>query len=39
MALDRSPVYQTTDPYGGAIFYPRAVVWKSQLDTSNEVSS
>ena len=39
MALYRSPEYQTSDPWGGGSFYPRAVMWTSQLDTSNEFSS
>ena len=27
------------DSWGEAIFYPRAVIWTSHLDTLNEVSS
>ena len=39
MALYCSPEYQTSDPWGGAIFYPRAIIWTSCLNTSNEVLS
>ena len=37
MTLYCSPEYQTSDSWGGAIFYSRAVIWASHLDTSNEI--
>ena len=39
MNLFSSPVFQTNDPWDEAIFYPRAVTWKSQLHTTSEVLS